>query len=125
MPPQILRRLLGQYPGGDRRVLIGPRFGEDAAVIDMGRNYLVAKSDPITFTADRLGWYAVNINANDIAVMGARPRWFLSVMLLPEKRRTGGWWNPSLRTCRPLAVGSRSPSAAGIRRSRPASRDPC
>ena len=84
LPPQILRRLLGQYPGGDRRVVIGPRFGEDAAVIDMGRNYLVAKSDPITFTADRLGWYAVNINANDIAVMGARPRWFLSVLLLPE-----------------------------------------
>ena len=86
LPPQILRRLLGQYPGGDRRILVGPRFGEDAAVIDMGRNYLVAKSDPITFTSDRLGWYAVNINANDIAVMGARPRWFLSVMLLPEKK---------------------------------------
>ncbi len=86
LPPQILRRLLGQYLPGDRRVLIGPRFGEDAAVIAMGRNYLVAKSDPITFTADRLGWYAVNINANDIAVMGARPRWFLSVMLLPEKK---------------------------------------
>ena len=66
------------------RVVLGPKFGEDAAVIDMGDKYLVAKTDPITFTSERIGWYAVNINANDVATMGARPLWFLATLLLPQ-----------------------------------------
>ncbi len=70
----------------DPRVVVGPRVGQDAAVIDFGDKYLIAKTDPITFTAERIGWYAVNINANDVAVMGARPRWFLATVLLPEGR---------------------------------------
>jgi len=39
--------------------------------------------EPITFATDRIGWYAVHVNANDIAVMGVRPRWFLAAVLLP------------------------------------------
>jgi hydrogenase expression/formation protein HypE len=46
------------------------------------------KSDPITFLSDRIGWYVVNVNANDIAAMGGTPRWFLVTMLLPERRTT-------------------------------------
>jgi hydrogenase maturation factor len=60
--------------------------GEDAAVVDLGDRYLVAKVDPITFVAEEIGWYAVHINANDLAVRGARPRWFLMTLLLPEGR---------------------------------------
>lgn len=63
---------------------LGPDIGEDAAVIDTGANYLVVKTDPITFASDRIGWYLVNVNANDIACMGATPRWLLVTMLLPE-----------------------------------------
>ncbi|HVN84274.1 MAG TPA: AIR synthase family protein [Candidatus Binatia bacterium] len=63
--------------------MIGPRFGEDAAVIDLGDRYLILKSDPVTFTAQELGWYAVHVNANDIAVMGARPRWFQTTLIAP------------------------------------------
>ena len=84
LPQEILERLLRQLPGKDPRVLVGPRVGEDAAVIDMGDRFLVAKTDPITFAADRIGWYLVHINANDIACMGARPRWLLVTCLLPE-----------------------------------------
>jgi hydrogenase maturation factor len=62
--------------------------GEDAAVLDMGRNYLVAKSDPITFVEEDIGWYAVHVNANDLAVRGARPAWFLMTLLLPEAQAT-------------------------------------
>jgi hydrogenase maturation factor len=73
----------------DPRVIVGPSIGEDAAVIDAGGpRYLVAKTDPITFTADEIGWYAVHINANDIATMGARPLWFLATLLLPEQSTT-------------------------------------
>ena len=81
---RLLEKLLNLNPIKDPRIIVGPRIGEDAAVIDFGKNYLVAKTDPITFNTHRIGWYAVNINANDIAAMGATPKWFLATLLLPE-----------------------------------------
>ncbi len=84
LPTSFLDRLLRRLPGGDSRVRIGPRIGDDAAVIDMGDRYLVAKTDPITFATDRIGRYLVNINANDVACMGADPKWLLVTCLLPE-----------------------------------------
>jgi hydrogenase maturation factor len=81
---RLLEKLLNSNPINDPRVIVGPRIGEDAAVIDFGKTYLVAKTDPITFTTHRIGWYAVNVNANDIATMGATPKWFLATLLLPE-----------------------------------------
>ena len=44
----------------------------------------MAKSDPITFATDEIGWYAVQVNANDLATTGATPRWFLATVLLPQ-----------------------------------------
>ncbi len=88
LDPELLQRLLREYASGDERVVVGAGFGEDAAVLDMGPRYLVAKSDPITFATDLIGWYAVCVNANDVAVMGARPRWMLCTFLLPEGRTT-------------------------------------
>ena len=67
-------------------MIIGPKVGEDAAVIDIGGSYLVAKTDPITFATDEIGWYLVCVNGNDIATMGAEPRWLLVTVLLPEGR---------------------------------------
>lgn len=81
--PEILERLFRLVEIKDPRVVMGPRVGEDAAVVDMGDRYLLAKVDPITFVAEEIGWYAVHINANDLAVRGARPRWFLMTLLLP------------------------------------------
>ncbi len=49
-----------------------------------GDQLLVAKSDPITFATDEIGWYAVQVNANDLATTGATPRWFLATVLLPQ-----------------------------------------
>ena len=63
---------------------MGPEVGEDAALIDIGDKYLVAKTDPITFTTKDIGWYAVQVNTNDIAVMGATAKWMLATILLPE-----------------------------------------
>ncbi len=80
-----LAELLGRYTTTDERVLVGATVGEDAAVIDFGDRYLVAKTDPITFATDEIGWYAVNVNANDVATCGAVPRWFLATLLLPEE----------------------------------------
>ena len=86
--PAFLGELLAQHTGADPRVVVGPRVGEDAAVLDMGDRYLVATTDPITFVTDDLGWYALVVNANDLAVRGAAPRWFLATCLLPEGRTT-------------------------------------
>jgi hydrogenase maturation factor len=88
LPPQLLERLLGKLAPTDPRVVMGPRLGEDAAVVDMGDRYLVATADPITFATDEAGWYALHVNANDIAVRGARPTWFLATVLLPEGAAT-------------------------------------
>jgi hydrogenase maturation factor len=85
LPHDLLASLLGQIERRDPRVLVGPGIGHDAAVIDTGGpELLVAKTDPITLAGDMAGWYAVHVNANDIACMGAKPEWFLATLLLPE-----------------------------------------
>ncbi len=83
LPPSLLRGLLRYRGASDHRVVLGPAFGLDAAVIDLGRQYLILKSDPVTFTVEEIGWYVVHVNANDVAVMGARPAWFQSTIIVP------------------------------------------
>jgi hydrogenase maturation factor len=87
-PAALLAGLFGKHVPLDDRVVLGPRVGEDAAVIDMGDRYLVAATDPITFVTEEIGWYALVVNANDVAVRGAVPRWFLATCLLPERGTT-------------------------------------
>ena len=89
LPTKDLERILQRYASRpDPRLLVGPGIGRDAAVISFGSNVLVTKTDPITFATDNIGWYAVNINANDVAAMGAIPKWFLTTILLPEGKTT-------------------------------------
>jgi hydrogenase maturation factor len=66
------------------RLIKGPLIGEDAAVLDMGENVLIAKANPITGAESKIGWLAVHINANDIAAQGAKPLWYMSIVLLPQ-----------------------------------------
>jgi hydrogenase maturation factor len=87
IPPPVLARLLQWRGAVDRRVIVGPRCGVDAAVVALGRHRLILKSDPVTFTTQRIGWYVVQVNANDIAVMGGRPTWFQPTILLPPDTR--------------------------------------
>lgn len=82
LPPWLLRKVLpASVPGS--RVLVGPGLGRDAAAIAMGDRVVVAKSDPITFASERGAFHLVEVNANDIACMGATPRWLLVTSLLP------------------------------------------
>ena len=86
LPATLLTRLLGDLPTQHPQLLLGPAVGEDAAVIDWGRDgdqLLVAKSDPITFATAEIGHYAVNVCANDLGVTGARPLFYLPTLLLP------------------------------------------
>jgi hydrogenase maturation factor len=88
----VLKRLLERYTILDPQIIIGPRIGEDAAVIDLGEgndHYWVVTSDPITFTTEEIGYYGVVANINDIATRGAIPRWFLATLLFPEESDLG------------------------------------
>ena len=82
-----LKKFLERNTILDPQVVVGPEIGEDAAVIDLGRGvdyYWVVTSDPITFTTEEIGYYGVVVNLNDIATMGAIPKWFLATLLFPE-----------------------------------------
>ena len=72
LPMEVLQTLLEHCRKADPRLIAGPAVGEDVAVIDMGDRYMVVKTDPITFASDQIGWYAVHVNANDIATSGAQ-----------------------------------------------------
>ena len=63
-------------------VLLGPAAGEDAALVEIGGELWAVASDPVSFTAADAGRLAVIVNANDVAVLGARPRFFLAVGLI-------------------------------------------
>ncbi len=118
-----LAELFTKHASGDGRVVVGPRIGEDAAVIDLGDSYLVATTDPITFATDAIGYYAVQVNANDLATMNAVPRWFLATLLLPEgktaKALVSRLFAEISRACRQMEVslvGGHTEVTAGLGR---------
>ncbi len=82
LAPDFLTRLIKTALPPEVR--LGPRVGEDACAIEIRAGTLVAATDPITLTGSEVGAHAVVVNANDVAVTGARPRWFLACVLLPE-----------------------------------------
>lgn len=109
--PDLLSTLLQQLPTHHERLLLGPGLGEDAAVIDFAPGsemVLVAKSDPITFATDAIGHYAVHVCANDLAVTGATPLFYLPTLLLPAQQTTaqtaGQLFAQIGHVCRQLAI---------------------
>ena len=85
LPYNILGEILSQIEPSGTDVLVGPSIGEDAAVIKVGdTDYVIlVHSDPITEASSRIGWLSINVAANDIAVSGARPSWFVVTLLFP------------------------------------------
>jgi hydrogenase expression/formation protein HypE len=109
VPVDLLRHLLARFgKSRDPSVVVGAGIGLDAAAICIGSKVLVAKTDPITFVADEIGTYALLVNANDLATMGAAPKWFLATVLLPARATTAASVNSlfaQLHTiCRRLRV---------------------
>ncbi|HZQ59523.1 MAG TPA: AIR synthase-related protein [Acidimicrobiales bacterium] len=83
VPADLLGRVLSRFGPLPAEVHLGPALGEDACAIRVPAGLLVAATDPITLTAGDAARLAVIVNANDVAVMGVRPRWFLAAVLLP------------------------------------------
>lgn len=88
LPGELLARLIARYATSDPTVIVGPGVGGDAAAIDLGATTLVVNSDPITFATESPARYLVDVNANDLACLGATPRWMMVTALLPEEGTT-------------------------------------
>jgi hydrogenase expression/formation protein HypE len=88
LPPEILKRyLLGMVGQPSDDLIVAPSIGVDFGVVSVGENSsrsLVVSSDPVTGVEEKIGWYAVNVSANDVATSGNRPRFLQSIILLPE-----------------------------------------
>lgn len=82
LPGWLLKKVL-PGPSDDEQILVGPGIGCDAAAVAVGGQVVVAKTDPITFASERAAFHLVEVNANDLACMGAQPRWLLVTSLLP------------------------------------------
>ncbi len=85
LPVDLFKDFLGRLPTESKEILLGPGIGLDCAVIEPSGQLLAVKSDPITFATDQIGWYAVQVNLNDLATTGALPRWMTVAILLPEE----------------------------------------
>lgn len=124
VPHGLLESHLERSRCNDQHVVIGPGVGEDAAVLRTppGR-LIVVKSDAITLARKRLGWYLVHVNANDVAVMGGEPKWFLVTLLLPQGREAASLFEKTMGdiqdACAALGivvVGGHSEVTVGIQR---------
>jgi len=88
VPTEVLQRIVFKHLGTKRGdVILGPSIGEDAAIVEVGKEVLAIAADPITGAEEWLGWLAVNVSANDVATCGIQPRWFTPCILLPKGSR--------------------------------------
>ena len=120
---RLLRKYIFSRVGlRDKDVIIGPAYGEDAAIISLNNKVLVAHVDPITGAVENIGWLAVHIACNDIAVRGAKPRWLLAVYYLPEDCDEGlidritGQVDRAARELGAMIVGGHTEFTPGISR---------
>jgi len=85
IPIDILKAVVFKNLGAERpEVTVGPTAGVDGAVLDLDDKSLIVSMDPITGAVERIGWLAVNVNANDVATFGVAPAFLFSCIMLPE-----------------------------------------
>ncbi len=85
IPIDILKDVVFKNLGAERNeVVLGPAAGIDGAILDVGSKNAIVSMDPITGAVERIGWEAINVNANDVATFGVEPAFFFSCLMLPE-----------------------------------------
>ncbi|GHV52284.1 hydrogenase expression protein [Synergistales bacterium] len=84
LPDELERAVLSKVGAPRGEVLVGPRVGEDAAVIKWpdGR-LMVLASDPIVGAEKGGGRLLVRVNVNDIAAKGAEPAFIIITIIMP------------------------------------------
>ncbi len=95
----------------DKSIVVGPQFGVDFSVIDLGDKVLIVEVDPVfvvpEYGWERSAWFAVHILASDVAVSGVPPRYLFIDLNLPlemsdEELQT--LWTLIHRECEKLGV---------------------
>jgi hydrogenase expression/formation protein HypE len=86
--------LLPRLGKSDDTVIVPPKTGVDAGVIDIGNDkVLIVAEDPIFAIPkqplEMFGWYTVHIGASDVAVMGVKPRYMTYSLLMPPETKEG------------------------------------
>lgn len=81
IPPKELSQLLKETSSAPE-IIVGAEAGEDAAVVHSDKKIIIT-ADPITFTEENIGTYAVAVNCNDIVAMGGIPKYLTTTILLP------------------------------------------
>ncbi len=88
LPDNELSIILEKYTNSEsERIILGPKLGEDAAVIDLTsrkNNCLAVCVDPIMVNISNAPYFAVAVNVNDIVTRGAIPKWASSSVFFPE-----------------------------------------
>ncbi len=85
IPIDLLKKVVFKNLGTPRdEVVLGPAAGVDGAILDVGNKNAIVSMDPITGAIERIGWEAINVNANDVATFGVQPAFFFSCIMLPE-----------------------------------------
>ncbi len=88
---QFIDAFLAPFGGGEG-------VGSDCAAVRVGRGMkLIATTDAVVqdvhftlpaFSPEDVGWKALAVNLSDLAAAGARPRWFLCALGVPQAPRT-------------------------------------
>ena len=85
IPAKLLNDIVFKNLGIKRKeIIIGPKAGIDGAVLELGDKNLIVSMDPVSGAFEKIGWLAVNVNANDVATFGVEPSFMFSCILLPE-----------------------------------------
>jgi len=86
LPPEALESSVLSFCGFKRpEVLVGPRVGEDAAVIKLKEDeYLIVTTDPIVGATKGAGRLLVTVNSNDVAAKGGEPYYLATTMIFPK-----------------------------------------
>ena len=90
LTPEDFDKYIFPYLGAsNKKVLVGPKHGVDAAVVDLGDKLMVVAEDP-TFGLPSLGfkkfgWAIVHICCSDVACLAAKPELMTICLLLPPE----------------------------------------
>ncbi|MHC1605038.1 MAG: AIR synthase family protein [Candidatus Methanofastidiosia archaeon] len=85
IPSRTLKKIVYSMLGASsQKIVVGPKIGEDTAVIKAGNRYLIVASDPVTGATKNIGAHVVHVNSNDVAATGADPEFFMPTILLKE-----------------------------------------
>ncbi len=84
LPRKVLTSKVLEKITTDKSVLLPPKYGEDGSVVKTDSNLIISAADPITGATKYAGWLSVHVNANDIAVHAAKPKWFTTILMFPK-----------------------------------------